>query len=128
MTKFVPVSKTTHGQKVWRRVTNYQFAAEEPLAPIVLAEVPHVGSWMPIVFVEQAGRRVLSAMMSPIPKQNLFVGPEGQWLGGYVPSSLRSYPFRLLRPEGSEQMALCIDEDSGLVADADEKGENFFLA
>ena len=128
MTKLVPVSKTTHAQKVWRRVPNYRFAAEQALAPIVLAEVLHVGSWMPIVFVERAGRYVLSAMLSPIPKQNLFVGPDGQWLGGYMPSPLRSYPFRLLRPEGSEQMALCIDEDSGLVADADEKGENFFLA
>ena len=44
-----------------------------------------------------------------------------------MPSSLRSYPFRLLRPEGSEQMALCIDEDSGLVADADEKGRTSSL-
>ena len=128
MTKLVPVSKTTHAQKVWRRVPNYRFAAEQSLAPIVLAEVLHVGSWMPMVFVERSGRYVLSAMLSPIPKQNLFVGPDGQWLGGYMPSSLRSYPFRLLRPEGSEQMTLCIDEDSGLVADADEKGENFFLA
>ena len=122
MAKLAAVNKTTHGQKVWRRPTNYRFAAEEALTPIVLAEVVHVGSWMPILFVERPGRYVLSAMMSPVPKQNLFVGPDGQWLGGYMPSSLRSYPFRLLRPEGSEQMALCIDEDSGLVADADEKG------
>ena len=53
------MSKTTHAQKVWRRLTNYQFAAEQALAPIVLAEVLHVGSWMPILFVERAGRYVL---------------------------------------------------------------------
>ena len=35
----------------------------------------------------------------------------------------------MVRPVvGSEQMTLCVDEDSGLVADADEKGENFFTA
>lgn len=128
MTKLVVVSKTTHGQKVWRKPSGYQFAAQDPVAPIVLAEAVHVGALMPLVFIEQGGRYVLMAMMSPIPKQNLFVGPEGQWLGGYVPAPLRSYPFRLVRPEGSEQMALCIDEDSGLIADADEKGENFFTA
>ena len=128
MTKLVAVSKSTHSQKVWRRPAGYQFVAKEPLAPIVLGEAVQVGSWMPIVFVEQKGRYAPMAMMSPVPKQNLFVGPDGQWLGGYVPASLRSYPFRLMRPEGSEQMALCIDEDSGLVKDADEKGENFFTA
>ena len=45
-------------------------------------EVVHVGSWMPIVFIEQAGRYVLMAMMSPMPGHNLFVGPDGEWLGG----------------------------------------------
>jgi hypothetical protein len=66
------------------------------------------------------------AMMSPMPGHNVFVGPDGEWLGGYMPSSLRSRPFRLVRREGSEQMALCIDEDSGLIGDADEAGEPFF--
>jgi SapC len=128
MTKLVAVSKSTHSQKVWRRPAGYQFVVKEPLAQIIFAEVVKVGSWMPIVFVEQANRYVLMAMMCPMPGHNLFVGPDGQWLGGYIPASLRSYPFRLVRPEGSEQMALCVDEDSGLVKDADEKGENFFTA
>jgi SapC len=128
MPKLVAVSRDTHAQKVWQRPANYLFAAKEPLAPIVLAEVVHVGSWMPIAFIQQAGRYVPTAMMCPMPGHNLFVGPDGQWLGGYMPSSLRSYPFRLVRQEGSEQMTLCIDEDSGLVKDADEKGESFFTA
>jgi hypothetical protein len=128
MTRLVPVSRDSHAQRVWRRLGNYQFAAHEPLAPIVMAELVPVGSWMPIVFIEQAGRYVTMALISPIPGHNLFVGPDGEWLGGYVPSFLRSYPFCLLRREGSEQVTLCIDEDSGVVRDADEKGENFFTA
>ena len=104
MTKLVAVSRETHAQKVWQRPTGYQFAAKEPLAQIVLAEAVHVGSWMPIVFVRHAGRYVVMAMMCPMSGHNLFVGPDGQWLGGYVPSSLRSYPFRLVRPKGSEQI------------------------
>ena len=128
MTKLVAVTKSTHSQKVWQRPAGYQFVAKESLVPIVLGETIQVGSCMPIVFVEQKGRYAPMGMMCPVPKQNLFVGPDGQWLGGYVPASLRSYPFRLVRPEGSEQMALCVDEDSGIVRDADEKGENFFTA
>jgi hypothetical protein len=128
MAKFVAVTREAHAQKVWRRFANYQFAAKDALASIVLAEVVHVGSWMPIVFIEQAGRYGLTAMMSPMPGHNLFVGPAGEWLGGYVPSSLRSHPFRLAGREGSEQMTLYIDEDSGLIRDADEAGEPFFAA
>jgi hypothetical protein len=55
MARFVAVSREAHAQKVWRRFANYQFAAKDALAPIVLAEVVHVGSWMPVVFVEEAG-------------------------------------------------------------------------
>jgi hypothetical protein len=128
MTRLVPVSRETHDQKVWRPLASYQFGAKEALAPIVLAEVVVVGAWMPIVFMEQVDRYVPMALMSPQPGQNLFIGPDGHWLGGYVPSSLRSYPFRLVRREGSEQMILCIDEESGVVRDIPEKGENFFTA
>jgi hypothetical protein len=128
MTKLVAVQKRTHSQKVWRRPAGYQFVAQEPLAPIVLVEAMHVGAGMPIVFVEQTGGYAPMAMMSPTPKQNFFVGPDGRWLGGYVPAQLRCYPFRLAQPTGSEKMVLCVDEDSGLVRDAGEKGESFFTA
>ena len=60
--------------------------------------------------------------------RSFFVGPAGQWLGTYVPAALRSYPFRLGRVEGGEEVALCIDEDSGLVVEADGVAEAFFDA
>src|SRR5262245_15944506 len=81
---------------------------------------------MPMAFMQQVGRYIPMAMMCPMPGHNLFVGPDGKWLGGYIPSPLRSYPFGLVRAQGSEQVGLCVDEDSGLLADADEKGENLF--
>ena len=128
MARFVAVSREAHALKVWRRFANTQFAAKDALTSIVLGEVVHVGSWMPIVFIEEAGRYVLMAMMSPMPGHNLFVGPDGEWLGGYAPSSLRSHPFRLFRREGSDKLTLYIDEDSGVIGNADEAGEPFFAA
>jgi hypothetical protein len=128
VTKFVAISAGSHTQKRWRRPTSFRFAANEPMASIVLAEIVHVGSSMPIAFIERAGRYAPMAMMSPMPGHNLFIGPEGQWLGGYVPASLRSYPFRLIRPEGSEKMTLCVDEDSGVIVDANGEGEAFFTS
>ena len=81
MTKLVAISKQTHTQKMWRRPADYRFAARDPLTPVVLVEIGFVGSWMPIAFVEQAGCFVPMAMMSPVPEHNLFVGPDGKWLG-----------------------------------------------
>ena len=60
MTKFVVVSRDGHAQKAWHRPKGFQFAAKEPVTPVVLAEIAHVGSWMPIAFMEQAGRYALS--------------------------------------------------------------------
>jgi hypothetical protein len=77
----IPVSQTTHGQKKWKRVEDYRFAAKEPLTPIVLAEAVHVAAWMPIVFLEQRANYHAMAMMCPMPDHNLFVGPDGGWQG-----------------------------------------------
>lgn len=73
---------------------------------------------MPIAFIEQSGRYLPVAIMSPLQGRNLFIGPKGQWLGIYVPAALRSYPFSLARVEGSDKVVVCIDEDSGWVVDA----------
>src|SRR5262249_41757606 len=81
---------------------------------------------MPIAFLEQTGRYLPVAIMSPQPDRNLFVGPAGQWLGAYIPAILRSYPFCLGRVKGSSEVALCIDADSRLIVDT--QGEDFFDA
>ena len=125
MAKFVAVSREAAVMVAVAALRTISSRPRTRWRQIVLGEVVHVGSWMPIVFIEEAGRYGLMAMMSPMPGHNLFVGPDGEWLGGYLPSSLRSHPFRLVRREGSEQMTLYIDEDSGLDKDADEAGEPF---
>jgi hypothetical protein len=67
------------------------------------------------------------AMVSHTPGRNMFVGPDGRWLGSYVRAWYRSYPFRLLAREGADGSVLCIDEDSKLV-DGASAGEDFFDA
>ena len=84
---------------------------------------------MPIAFIQQSGHYVPVALTALEKGKNVFLGPLGQWLGHYVPAVLRGYPFSLARTEGSEQSTLCIDEDSGLIADeGGEKVEKFFEA
>lgn len=126
MVQFVAVSQERHGSKKWQRHVNYRFAATEALAPIVGAELSKAPLSMPLAFSEQAGRYTLVGVLSLTPGRNMFVGPDGRWLGDYIPAFFRGYPFRLLRQEGSETSVLCIDQDSKLLMEADGTGEDFF--
>lgn len=124
MVNFVPVERERHAGKGWRPPTDYAFAATSSAIPLLIVECAKAAVVMPIAFIEKSGRYQPVAVMSPVQGRNLFIGPGGQWLGGYMPALLRGYPFSLLRAEGGEKTILCIDEDSGLIVDADEDGPN----
>lgn len=128
MVNIVPISFERHGAKRWRAAGGYTFAATQALLPLTGLEFANAAVAMPIAFVEQAGRYVSVAVMSPMQGRNLFIGPSGQWLGLYVPAVLRSYPFCLGRMDNSgDKVALCIDEDSGWLVDgADQSANRFF--
>jgi hypothetical protein len=128
MVNIVPVSASRHSGKAWRHPVNFAFASAQAVVPLVGAEFAKAALALPIAFISQAGLHLPVAVMSPVSGRNLFIGPAGQWLGAYVPAALRSFPFRLARVEGVEQVALCIDEDSGLVVDADGVAEEFINA
>ena len=128
MTKIVPVTPELHGAKRWRRISNYNFAVGDPLVPVVGAELSRLVPTMPLAFVERAGAYELMAVLSFAPGRNLFVGPDGRWLGGYIPAFFRSYPFRLLAREGTDVSVLCVDEDSKLIVGGESAGEDFFDA
>lgn len=125
MVNIVPVSTSRHAGKAWRRPASFVFASTQTVVPLTGAEFAKAALAMPIAFIEQAGQYLAVGVMSLVSDQNLFVGPAGQWLGTYVPATLRSYPFRLGRVEGAEEFHLCIDEDSGLVVEADGTAEDF---
>ena len=122
MVNIVPVDRERHGRRGWRRLETFGFAAEDAVVPVTGGELAQALVAMPIGFVEQAGRYTLVGLMAVKRGANLFVGPDGKWLGNYLPLSLRRYPFSLIRREGSDQGTLAIDEDSGVIVD--ELGEN----
>lgn len=124
MPQYMAISKKHHADKSWTRFDSYQFAAKDNLAPLVGAEVAKAVLALPMAFIKQQDNFVLVAVLSLTPGQNMFVAPNGQWLGAYVPSVFRGYPFRLARAEGRDDLILCIDEDSGLISDTE--GEPFF--
>ena len=128
MVQFVAVSQERHALKKWRRHTSYKFAATEAVAPIVGAELAKAALSMPLAFSEQAGHYTLVAVLSLVSGRNMFVGSDGRWYGNYIPACLRSYPFGLLPQHGTDQLALCVDEGSGLVVEKNITGDEFFDA
>jgi len=89
-------------------------------------ELGKVALVMPIGFIKQEGGYQLVAITSLQPGTNLYVAPDGKWLGAYIPAALRGYPFRLLQQENAENFTLCINEASGLVVDSEEDGNSFY--
>jgi hypothetical protein len=128
MMNIVPVDPARYSNKGWRRPASYAFVASEPVVPIGASELLDAAVAMPIGFVARSDRYVPVALMAVAQGTNLFVGPNGQWIGRYLPVSLRSYPFYRIHPKGTQQGTLGIDEDSGLVCDAGDDAEKFFDA
>lgn len=123
--KFIAISAENLSGKAWRRSPGYAFAAGETLIPLVVAELTQAVPAMPLGFIQSGLGFQLVAVTSPQPGANLFVAPDGRWLGAYVPAALRGYPFRLIKPQDRADSVLCIDEASGLVVEAGQ-GEAFF--
>lgn len=125
MPNYTSISKETHANQYWQRFTDYHFANQIPTAQIVAAELGQAVRSLPLAFLKQQENFTLTAVMGLDPSLNLYVAHDGRWLGGYVPSIFRGYPFRLLRAQERDDHILCVDQDSGLISD-DPSGEPLF--
>ena len=126
MQQLVPITRDRHAARRWRRHDGYGFARTRSVVPLVGAELGKATLAFPIALLAKDGLMVPVALLSLDPGRNLFVQPDGRWLGSYVPAALRAHPFGLLNGTGGE-MVLCIDEGAGLLSDGAE-GEPFFDA
>lgn len=117
------VSRERHADKRWQRYTSYSFAAADAVAPLVIQEIAKACVVLPLGFMAADEGFLPVAVQGLAPGTNLWVGPDGRWLGDYVPAVYRAYPFKLANTNDNQQV-LCIVEDSGLLSDTD--GELFF--
>ncbi|MCD1645514.1 SapC family protein [Aurantimonas coralicida] len=119
-----PLSWERHQNKKWQGFRDYNFARSAALVPIAGAELLEVASSLPIAFLQKGESWQCVAVLGLVPGQNLFVGPDGRWLGGYIPSSFRAYPFAIGRSAENDDQIFCIDEGSGLLAE--DEGDPLF--
>lgn len=127
MTQFTAVTPHQFADKSWQPNTSYAFAANANVVPVAAVELANMVPALPLGFVKTNDSFELVAITSLRPGTNLFVGPNGEWLGRYIPAALRGYPFRVAKGEGQEEGILCVNVNSGLVVEAG-RGEAFFEA
>lgn len=123
MASYIPLSKTAHAGQRWQRHIDYGFAAQDAVAALVAHELPKAMLALPIGFVATGTAFAPVAVQGLAPGQNLWVAPDGRWLGGYTPAAYRGHPFALVPAEDGQQV-LCIDPAS--LQDGGAQGEPLF--
>lgn len=135
MPNYRPISRESHARFHWHKTNNLKFIENQGYISIFLEELHHTISTLPIAFIprefdqstNQPSAFELVALTALTPNKNLFVTPDGKWLGGYRPAAVRGYPFKLLEEPGKNRLVLCFDQDSGLITESDEhNSESFF--
>lgn len=124
MSEFYPVSRERHGNKAWRKMVLPATARSDQVVVLVARELISTQNWTACAFIKSGDEFAPVALCGLEKGQNLFVDTQGNWSGRTLPAHYANYPFKLGK-FGNEELALCIDEASGVVVDAGQ-GERFF--
>lgn len=119
-----PVSFAKHGRLKFIQSKSFAFASGLMLSDLVAAELAHASLHFPLAFTVREEQAGLAALLSVVPGRNLFVAPNGSWMGGYIPAALRAYPFLGGGQNGEGQALLFVDTGSGLLSE--KQGQALF--
>lgn len=117
MNSLIALSPTTHATQKFLPRERYHFTKEKNFAPILLAELSHLIPHYLLGFA-QNGDRFLAVALLGVTEKNLYVNHDGMWLGSYVPSALRAYPFAIAKDSQRDQNVFCLHEEA--LSDAKE--------
>lgn len=107
--QWIAVSRSQHADRRYLPRDGYHFAANLSVASVLLAELSKLLPHYALGFIAEGEGYQPVALLSLDGQTNLYVAPNGKWLGRYVPASMRGYPFTLADTE-DDQKALCIDQ------------------
>ncbi len=119
MPTLVPLSKSQHAGYYWKPYLNFSFTETDTLSPIVVSELPKAALTAPVAFIMKNQNCILVMLQGM--SNNSMVTEDGRWVGGYIPSCYRSYPFISVRGKDGQQV-LCFDQKAGLVYPEEQEG------
>lgn len=111
MNSLIALSPTTHATQKFLPRERYHFTKEKNFAPILLAELSHLIPHFLLGFL-QNGDHFLAVALLGTTQNNLYVNHDGMWLGTYVPSAFRTYPFAIVKDSQNEQNVFCLHEEA----------------
>ena len=123
----VPISSERHRDWSVQPHVDYGFAKKVNSVPLLAAEFITAATDHAIVFAGDENAVFPSVILGMRDNENGNVGPDGAWVGGYIPAFLRRYPFVFARSDDGKTFTLCMDEEfEGF--NKDGKGERLFDA
>lgn len=113
-TPLVILHRETHGHlKLNRAVPDYGFARDSVTVALTVGELPAACAEYPCVMARQPdGAMSLLAVTGLQAGHNLFVGADGAWLGQYLPATLATWPFRLVRETDDGRFLVAVRPDT----------------
>jgi hypothetical protein len=99
---------TEHAGLTVSDTTDWRFAANEMLVPVVFSEMADIAREYPLVFVKD---KPLAYALTGIEQGvNAYVTGDGKWLATYIPAQLRCYPIGLTPvPNKPDEFAIIAD-------------------
>jgi hypothetical protein len=110
MITWMPLSHDVLGPARYWPVNTYLHCARQSACPMVLAELSRLLPLYALGFLRLATGYQPVALLG-MGHANVYVTAEGQWLGSYVPASLRGHPFAMATSENGQKQ-LCIDQST----------------
>lgn len=100
-------------KRFWMQPQDFLVFSRQSICPVSFGELEFACHLAPILFVREVREEeafIPVLLLSPIPEQNLFLGPKGEWLARDIPWAFRGFPFTLGKTnEGN--FVLLIDEE-----------------
>ena len=118
---YTPLSHSQFKEYRLRKGT-YSFLHGRPVVPVFVSEAPRAALDLPLAFAPAKKGVVPVAVLSLNQEDNAQVGPQGEWMGGYMPAQIRCHPFSLAF--SGERATLLVDRDSEWLST--EEGEPLF--
>lgn len=109
MPEWIALSRHEHRKLHFLPRAGYAFAGGHHLVPVVMAELGKLLPHYTLSFILQKERYLPVALLGLAESHNLYLHPDGRWLGDYVPAELRGYPFAMGRSGDGGERVLCID-------------------
>lgn len=126
-TRYQVLKPNEHGHLALRARHGYDHMAASRWVPVVAEELRDIVRYYVTPFRVEDDQARLIALMGTESGENLYVMPDGRWLGDHVPAYCRGYPFGALSAHGKSVLTLDTHSD-WITDDASDDAEALFDA